>query len=69
MKRLLVNGYKDKITIVEQAGYHELSSLNSYEQIADVTDDFYRCVVSYCSEQVEFMIDGMKFKVTCERIE
>ncbi len=34
----------------------------------DVTRDFRRCVVSYCSESVEFEVDGMRFKATCERI-
>ncbi|MEX3625387.1 DUF7446 family protein [Viridibacillus arvi] len=35
---------------------------------ADVTDDFKRCIVHYCSESVDFEIDGMKFRATCERI-
>lgn len=35
----------------------------------DVTTDFKRCVVNYCSEVVEFEVDGMKFKATCERID
>lgn len=34
----------------------------------DVTEDFKRCVVSYCNESVEFEVDGMKFRVTCERV-
>jgi len=35
----------------------------------DVTEDFKRCVVLYCSETVEFEVDGMKFKAACERID
>lgn len=35
----------------------------------DVTEDFKRCVVIYCSEVVEFEVDGMRFRATCERIE
>lgn len=35
----------------------------------DVTEDFKRCVVTYCSEIVEFEVDGMRFKATCERID
>lgn len=35
----------------------------------DVTDDFKRCIVDYCSGTVEFEIDGMRFKATCERID
>lgn len=45
---------------------------NGYEWEAgkqDITTDFKRCVVMYCSESVEFEVDGMKFKATCERIE
>lgn len=34
----------------------------------DVTEDFLRCVVNYCTEEVEFVVDGMRFKATCERI-
>ena len=34
----------------------------------DLTEDFKRCIVTYCSESVEFEVDGMKFKATCERI-
>jgi hypothetical protein len=34
----------------------------------DVTEDFLRCVVRYCTEEVEFEVDGMRFKATCERI-
>jgi hypothetical protein len=34
----------------------------------DVTEDFVRCVVQYCSEEVEFEVDGMRFRATCERI-
>lgn len=36
---------------------------------SDVTEDFKRCVVQYCSEVVEFEVDGMRFRATCERIE
>ena len=36
---------------------------------ADVTEDFLRCVVRYCSEEVEFIVDGVRFRATCERIE
>lgn len=35
----------------------------------DVTEDFRRCVVHFCSESVEFEVDGMKFYATCERME
>ncbi|WP_096436452.1 DUF7446 family protein [Alteribacter populi] len=34
----------------------------------DVTEDFKRCVVNYCTKVVEFEVDGMKFKATCERV-
>jgi hypothetical protein len=34
----------------------------------DVSEDFKRCVVNYCSESEVFWVDNMKFKVTCERI-
>ena len=45
---------------------------NGYEWEAgkkDVTTDFRRCVVQFCTESVEFEVDGIKFKATCERIE
>ncbi len=35
----------------------------------DVTEDFKRCIVLYCTEQMELEIAGMKFRVACERIE
>jgi len=35
----------------------------------EVTEDFKRSVVYFCSESIEFEVDGMKFKATCERIE
>lgn len=36
---------------------------------ANVTVDFRRLVVGYCSEVKEFEVDGMKFRATCERID
>jgi hypothetical protein len=35
----------------------------------DVTEQFLRCVVRYCTEEVEFVVDGMRFKATCEMID
>lgn len=35
----------------------------------DVTEDFKRCVVLYCSESTEFEVDGMRFKAKCKRVE
>lgn len=35
----------------------------------DLTQDFLRCVVRYCTEEVEFVVDGMRFRATCERID
>ncbi|MEB5480863.1 hypothetical protein P8825_14955 [Shouchella clausii] len=35
----------------------------------NVTNDFRRLVVTYCSEEKEFEVDGMKFRATCERID
>ncbi|MFD0587751.1 hypothetical protein ACFQZE_07030 [Paenibacillus sp. GCM10027627] len=69
MKRLFTNGFNDKVLITEQEGNHELHSLNKYTNQVDVTEDFCRCIVRYCSEEVEFVVDGMRFRVTCERIE
>lgn len=45
-----------------------LKDLNTTE-LVDITEDFKRCVVMYCSESIEFKVDGMKFRATCERIE
>jgi hypothetical protein len=38
-------------------------------QKTNVTTDFLRCVVMRFSESMEFEVDGMKFRATCERIE
>jgi hypothetical protein len=65
----MVNGYKDKIFIVDQKGEYKLDSLNTYNNHYDITEDFCRCVVRYCSEEIEFVVDGMRFRATCERIE
>lgn len=40
-----------------------------HEGKQDVTEDFKRCIVHFCTESVEFEIDGMKFKATCERVD
>lgn len=58
-KRLVVNGLKDKVFITDY----------QYINQQDITEDFYRCVVYYCSEEVEFVVDGIRFKATCERID
>lgn len=45
---------------------------NGYEWKAgkqDVTEDFKKLIVQYCSESVEFEVNGMKFRATCERID
>lgn len=39
------------------------------DTLQEVTEDFKRCVVRFASESHEFEVDGMKFKVTCERID
>ncbi|MCR8641490.1 hypothetical protein NV379_02360 [Paenibacillus sp. N1-5-1-14] len=66
--RIGVNGFNDQVSVFNQIGNHKLSSHNVYDRVADVTKDFYRCVIKVCSEEVEFEVDGMRFKVTCERI-
>ncbi|MFO1442866.1 hypothetical protein KDN24_06510 [Bacillus sp. Bva_UNVM-123] len=38
-------------------------------KVTDITESFLRCVARYCTEEVEFEVDGMKFRATCERIE
>lgn len=37
--------------------------------IEDVTEDFLRCIVRYCSDKVEFIVEDMRFRATCEKIE
>jgi hypothetical protein len=47
--------------------YAGLTKQNGYEWKEGkkvVTEDFKRCVVQYCSESVEFEVDGMKFRAT-----
>lgn len=51
------------------AGHIKANGYEWKEGKKDVTEDFKRCVVQYCSESVEFEVDGMKFKATCERID
>lgn len=68
VKRLIVSGFIDKVFVADQVGEFKQESLNRYTNRTDVTEDFYRCVVRRCSEEVEFEVDGMRFKATCERI-
>lgn len=45
---------------------------NGYEWEKDkqnITEDFRRCLVNYCSESVVFEVDGLKFRATCEVID
>jgi hypothetical protein len=55
---------------MEIAGKARNGELNSDgHRVTDVTETFLRCVVRYCTEEVEFVVDGMRFKATCERID
>ncbi|EXX79715.1 hypothetical protein RirG_002850 [Rhizophagus irregularis DAOM 197198w] len=45
-----------------------LENIHQTQRAVDVTETFLRCVVRYCTESVEFEVDGMRFKATCERI-
>lgn len=45
------------------------NKIGLFEIDMDVTEDFKRCVVLFCTESVEFEVDGMKFRSTCERID
>lgn len=45
-----------------------LKDLNT-AKLVDITEDFKRCIVMYCLESIEFEVDGIKFRATCERIE
>lgn len=51
------------------AGKWKNGGINDICKATDVTETFLRCIVRYCSESVEFEVDGMRFKATCERIE
>lgn len=59
--RIAING-KNQV----QAG--KVSGYGLFDVENEVTEDFLRCVVVYCSESAEFELDGMKFKATCERV-
>lgn len=58
-----MNAYRD--ILVSKQEHNELFP----KTVQNVTEDFLRCVVWKCTEQIEFEIDGMKFRATCERIE
>lgn len=50
------------------AGYLKNNGIEWRSGKQDVTDDFKRCIVLYCSESVKFEVDGMIFEARCERI-
>lgn len=54
--------FKDRVYV----GRFDKGGIFAFDRI-DITEDFKRCVVQYCKESVEFEIDGMKFRVTCEK--
>lgn len=56
------------ITNTVYAGRIKKNSYEWQEGKQNVTEDFKICVVRFCSESVEFEVEGMKFKATCERI-
>ncbi|MGG2091354.1 hypothetical protein AB1283_01130 [Bacillus sp. S13(2024)] len=56
--------FKDRVYVGELDKY----GVFTFDR-TDITEDFKRCIVQYCTESVEFEVDGMKFKATCERIE
>ncbi|MBX9158300.1 hypothetical protein ACTFR8_22135 [Bacillus cereus group sp. MYBK15-3] len=35
----------------------------------DVTEEFKRCVVLNCQGTVEFVVDGVKYQVSCKRVD
>lgn len=51
------------------AGKIKPSGREWYAGKVDVTEDFQRCVVLYCSDGAEFEADGMRFRAYCERID
>lgn len=63
MIRLGLNAYKEVLISKHVEGEMPPQTLQN------VTEDFLRCVVWKCSEQIEFEVDGMRFKAACERIE
>ncbi|WP_318582894.1 hypothetical protein [Bacillus paranthracis] len=54
--------FKDRVYVGELNKH----GIFAFDRI-DITEDFKRCIVQYCKETVEFEIDGMKFKATCEK--
>ena len=60
MKRLAITPLR-KVIITDEDSKGDI--------VQEVTEDFKRCVVRFASESREFEIGGMKFKVTCEKID
>lgn len=46
----------------------KLQEPDSIHKVVDVTESFKKCVVLFCGKENVFEVDGMIFRVTCERV-
>ena len=69
IKGCAVPNFQLGVGLDKQTFYLETVVGNSVTSREDISKSFKRAVVHFASEESVFEVDGMKFKVTCERIE